>query len=1025
MAFLQWRRFNFFDREAVVEPDEGTALQTLKNLDISCSAFGRGQLVFGDHSGSLYFLSRHFELSSFKAYGIRVTHLHQARQHGILVSIGEDETGVNPLIKVWNLDKCDRDGNPTCSRIVRAQCGGQQPSPVTALSVHENLNLMAIGFASGSIVLFKGDVTRERHSKQKVIYEGRQPITGLAFKMSSKNTVLFATTKAEVMSFSILAKEKSRKTALDQHGCPAHCSVLTDITQDNQFVIGSEEAVYFYQQDGRGPCLAFDGTKLQLHWFRGYLVIVGKDTQSLPRVAAGTGSSPSLEMNMITVYNIQNKFVAYSAPIPEVINVFCEWGSLYVLSADGKLYHLQEKDTQTKLEILFKKNLYDLAIKLAQSQQYDQDGIIEIFRQYGDHLYSKGDHDRAIEQYIKTIGKLEASYVIRKFLDAQRIHNLTKYLQALHKAGLATEDHTTLLLNCYTKLKDVSMLDEFIMVRRILADYYHFVIILLIALQDQEVDFDVETAIRVCRSAGYFSHALRLAEKHQQHDSYLKVQLENIKDYVGALVYIGQLDFKEAEVVVKKYGKILITNAPEQSTKLLKRLCTDYQSAGKTNKIQRANASEFIHIFVDNSEMLIDFLEHMIKVQPGSSQIMYNTLLELYLQRYSHQTDGASKTDEERRCLEFLQGSPNGYDLDQALVMCQMHSFKAGVLFLYERAKLYQQILNYHIEHDDHQHIIETCKKFGTVDPQLWVQALSYFAGKEQNSKHYITEVLSHIEKQNLLPPLLVVQTLAHNSTATLGIIREYIIRRLQQETDQISEDERLIQQYEEDTQKMKSHIKNLQTSATIFQVSKCSVCSHPLELPSVHFLCQHSFHQHCFESYSESDAECPVCLSENRKVFDILRAQEQSRDLHDQFQTQLDRSQDGFSVIADYFGRNLFNKLTLITDSPQRPNPAPAPVRAKRPPSTTEPSPTPLPSEVKPIRASPLPRHQPSPSAPRKKVEMKPAPQKPQIPEKKTEAAGNPFEEDLGPNNPFGETSKNPFDEHDDYPVEANPFGE
>ena len=37
--------------------------------------------------------------------------------------------------------------------------------------------------------------------------------------------------------------------------------------------------------------------------------------------------------------------------------------------------------------------------------------------------------------------------------------------QALHKQGLANTDHTTLLLNCYTKLKDVSMLDEFIMVR--------------------------------------------------------------------------------------------------------------------------------------------------------------------------------------------------------------------------------------------------------------------------------------------------------------------------------------------------------------------------------------------------------------------------------------------------------------------------------------------------------------------------------------------------------------------------------
>ena len=51
---------------------------------------------------------------------------------------------------------------------------------------------------------------------------------------------------------------------------------------------------------------------------------------------------------------------------------------------------------------------------LAKSQQYDEDGLMDIFTQYGDHLYDKGDHDGAIDQYIKTIGKLEASYVIRK-----------------------------------------------------------------------------------------------------------------------------------------------------------------------------------------------------------------------------------------------------------------------------------------------------------------------------------------------------------------------------------------------------------------------------------------------------------------------------------------------------------------------------------------------------------------------------------------------------------------------------------
>lgn len=51
---------------------------------------------------------------------------------------------------------------------------------------------------------------------------------------------------------------------------------------------------------------------------------------------------------------------------------------------------------------------------MAKSQHYDEEGLVDIFRQYGDHLYAKGDRFGAIEQYIKTIGKLEPSYIIRK-----------------------------------------------------------------------------------------------------------------------------------------------------------------------------------------------------------------------------------------------------------------------------------------------------------------------------------------------------------------------------------------------------------------------------------------------------------------------------------------------------------------------------------------------------------------------------------------------------------------------------------
>ena len=42
-------------------------------------------------------------------------------------------------------------------------------------------------------------------------------------------------------------------------------------------------------------------------------------------------------MNTVTVYDIQNKFIAYSAPMPEVVDVVCEWGSIYVLAGDRKV----------------------------------------------------------------------------------------------------------------------------------------------------------------------------------------------------------------------------------------------------------------------------------------------------------------------------------------------------------------------------------------------------------------------------------------------------------------------------------------------------------------------------------------------------------------------------------------------------------------------------------------------------------------------------------------------------------------
>ena len=55
-----------------------------------------------------------------------------------------------------------------------------------------------------------------------------------------------------------------------------------------------------------------------------------------------------------------------------------------------------------------------LAVSLARTSGLEEGEVAEIYRKYGDHLYDKGDFDGAMQQFIKTVGKVQPSYVIRK-----------------------------------------------------------------------------------------------------------------------------------------------------------------------------------------------------------------------------------------------------------------------------------------------------------------------------------------------------------------------------------------------------------------------------------------------------------------------------------------------------------------------------------------------------------------------------------------------------------------------------------
>lgn len=138
--------------------------------------------------------------------------------------------------------------------------------------------------------------------------------------------------------------------------------------------------------------------------------------------------------------------------------------------------------------------------------------------------------------------------------------------------------------------------------------------------------------------------------------------------------------------------------------------------------------------------------------------------------------------------MELLVSMKSKYDVDHALVLCQTHDFKVGVLYLYEKMQLYHEIMQYYMENNEYGQIVESAKKFGKKDNYLWVEALSYFAGVEEDCQAEIREVLKNIDEENLLPPLRVVQILSQKKSCTLAVIKEYLIAKLQKENEQIDD---------------------------------------------------------------------------------------------------------------------------------------------------------------------------------------------------------------------------------------------
>ena len=833
--------------------------------------------------------------------------------------------------------------------------GEDLPIQISAFATLENLSQFAVGFANGAITVIRGDLINDRGAKQRTVFESEEPITGVEFR-EGPNTTLYLATTGRILTLTITGRGQGQPAkVLEDTGCGVGC--MTSDESNGEIVVVRDDAIRYYGVNGRGPSYAYEGPKQLVKIYGEYVAIVSPQRRISPartntlRKFGGSQADDIFNASTFALVDTDLKYTAHTETLTSQIRaLFIEWGDLFIMTLDGKLFRYHEKSLQQKLEILYHRDLYVLAINFAQKAGVDHAQRNVIYRKYGDFLHKKGDYDTAMQQYLKAIDNTEPSQVIRKFLDSQRINNLIEYLEELHDHDKATVDHTTLLLNCYAKLKDTEKLETFI---------------------KSGNNFDLETAISMCRQGGYYDQAVFLAKKNQEHELVIDILIEDSKKYEDAMDYIWRLEPELAYPNLMKYARVLLEHCPEPATQIFidyytgqyhpkKDLpepagpitqggtvnavsnltsfiplpyrqvptTTDLPATAGQLGISEASAAAAVTVepprvydvpkprtafssFVDHPDNFITFLEACLKqenLDQSDKTDLYTTLFEICLETATSK-EGDEKKLWEAKAKKLIDGTDVPIDTSNVLLLSHLSDFREGTVMVKEQQGLLFDIFRSYTSANDTAGAIKALQKYGIDEPQLYPAALAYFTSSPKALEEAGVEldtVLKKIDEDGLLAPLQVIQTLSTNAVATMGLVKKYLSTTIERDRKEISNNRRLVESYRTETESKRKEMNDLESKPAVFQTRRCAACGRSLDLPTVHFLCKHSFHQSCLNEVDGQEAECPKCSVANNNIRAFRKAQEESADRHDMFQDALQRSRDKFGTISEFFGRGV-----------------------------------------------------------------------------------------------------------------------
>lgn len=872
----------------------------------------------------------------------RITFINAVPSSDLLITIAEKQ-GFPSILKLWDLNKLvnlEIDAKDDPEMILKSKFqtqvliqNNQNAYPVSCFTFNSDLTCLVVGYTDGKVILIRGDLIRDRGSKQRVIYESLDPVTGLHF--NEFHEMVFVTTTSKILTVTTTGRNQGKplKVLSKKSGVDLQCSALD--TQTQQLLVGDEESIKYYNHLSKSHSINFEMPKKAIYRFeKDYLVIISpmEDNSATLRKLS----------TRVLIIDLNYKHVSFSLTIPNtaIRFVFEMWGDVYLLSTDGMLYKINEKPINQQIELVLQRELFQLAYQLAKKNKLPVQTLLKICKQQGDYHYEQQYFEESITSYMKCLTyyndlnlKLDDEdeklndfimNIITKFKDASNIGHMTEFLYKLYTLKIANNDHVTLLLCCYCKLKLVDRIRAFIEDLNLNSDSEE-----LGTDNTTKADYlnlDFALIINLFKECGYFNEVIRLLFKLNQPNLIVDIQLNDLKKPQKCLNYVRTLPIDELLLILTEHSKVLLDNIPIETTELLidvftgkylpldnsKMFDLKYEINSKNDEpeviddqgftidsyksfltyisgkqveddqitVTSINNTEPTYLpprpslifpsFVNHPNQFVIFLEACIetfdKYQGNISdkKELVVTLFEMYLSLSQKNPEQHEEWFQKSKDL-LVEYSPL-LDESSVLLISHLYLFDCGDILRkdgYEEESFTVAQLTGNTEK-----CLEIVQDYGDQKPELYVSFLRYIVSTEKAfklvEKKQIEMIINKIKKHKIASPLEIIQILSSTEFASIGLIRDYLIEIIDVSNQEIKNNEKLVEFYEKESIKNSYKITELKTKPFIMQNNKCSACNLKLDFPVVHFKCKHSFHQRCLnDNYLSSNEvlnDQPTC---------------------------------------------------------------------------------------------------------------------------------------------------------------------